>query len=282
MSPQLAALVIGLTFTAFSHKLFAADAHQPLQTVTRVTVSCEEDLDQDHEDYYYSRVLQLALTKTVPTHGPYEIVYTPVMPINKRLLREMERGSIDATWMPYARDLEYDVVPIKIRLLKNLSDYRVFLVRSGEREKFAAVDSIEDLRKFKGGIGSHWADRRVMEENGLPLVLSMSYFNLFKMLKSGRFDYFSRGIYQVRAEIQAHAQQGILLEPYLLLRYENPVYFYVHRNNQQLAQRLEAGLKIAIEDGSFDQLFGEVENLRWGENLLQQNNRRVIELHTFN
>lgn len=282
MSPQLAALVIGLTFAAFSHKLHAENPRESTSQVTRVVISAEKAPDQDHEDYYYSRVLQLALTKTVPTHGPYEIVYTPVMPINKRLLREMERGSIDATWMPYARDLEYDVVPIKIRLLKNLSDYRVFLVRSGEREKFAAVDSIEDLRKFKGGIGSHWADRRVMEENGLPLVLSMSYFNLFKMLKSGRFDYFSRGIYQVRAEIQAHAQQGILLEPHLLLRYENPVYFYVHRNNQQLAQRLEAGLKIAIEDGSFDQLFGEVKNLRWGEKLLQQNNRRVIELHTFN
>src|SRR5690606_24080665 len=84
------------------------------------------------------------------------------MPINKRLLREMERGSLDATWMPYARDLEYDVVPVKVRLLKNLSDYRVFLVRSGETGRFAGVKSLEDLRKFKGGIGSHWADRRVI------------------------------------------------------------------------------------------------------------------------
>lgn len=296
MYSTLAAFVIGLTFIAFSPRPFAdaptqrsstetlteTSISQPAGEITRVVISCDEDVGEDHEDYYYSRLLRLVLAKTEPTFGPYEIIYTPVMPINKRLLREMERGSLDATWMPYARDLEYDVVPVKVRLLKNLSDYRVFLVRSGETGRFAGVKSLEDLRKFKGGIGSHWADRRVMEENGLPLVLSMSYFNLFKMLKSGRFDYFSRGVYQARAEAQAHANQGIVVEPRLLLRYENPVYFYVHKNNQLLAQRLEAGLKIAMEDGSFDTLFSQVGNLRWGEKLLEQNNRRIIQLHTFN
>lgn len=280
-------LLIGLSFIVLSFPLslvsVADDQGKAAPAnATRVVISCEEDVGQDHDDYYYSRLLDLALSKSAPRFGPYEIAYTPVMPINKRLLRQIERGSVDVTWMPYRRDLNYDLVPIKIRLLKNLSDYRVFLIRAEDREKFVAVKTIDDLRKFKGGIGSHWADRHVMEENGLPLVLSMSYFNLFKMLKSGRFDYFSRGVYQVRAELQKHSPAGIALEPHVLLSYENPVYFYVHKNNRQLAERLETGLKIALEDGSFEQLFNEVDNLHWGQKLLQQNDRVVIPLYTTN
>ena len=281
--PTLPILVIALVLAVFTPKPLSNDrqaADKP-SGITKVVISCEENLDQGHDDYYYSRLLKLALAKTVPTHGDYEIQFVPVMPINKRLLREIERGSVDVTWMPYARGLNYAVDPIKIRLLKNLSDYRVFLIRAEDTEKFSTVKSLEDLRKYKGGIGSHWPDRQVMEENNLPLVLSMSYFNLFKMLKSNRFDYFSRGVYQVRTEVKEYTDHGIALEKYLFLRYDNPVYFYVSKNNQRLAERIETGLKLAIEDGSFNDLFNQIENLQWGAKLLEDNNRTIIQLNTF-
>lgn len=274
-------LNIGLILAIFTPDLFAREKISTDKPVTKVVIACEENLKPDHDDYYYSNLLKLALTKTIPTHGEYQLEFIPVMPITNRLLRDIERGELDVTWMPYAKDLKYNLAPIKIRLLKDLSDYRVFLIRTQDSEKFSTIKSLEDLRKLKGGIGSHWPDRQVMEENGLPLVLSLSYFNLFKMLKSNRFDYFSRGIYQVRTEVDAYADQGIALEKYLFLRYENPVYFYLHKDHQQLANRIEAGLKLALEDGSFNELFSSIENLRWGEKLLEEKNRRVIQLHTF-
>ncbi len=120
-----------------------------------------------------------------------------------------------------------------------------------------------------------------MEENGLPLVLSMSYFNLFKMLAFNRFDYYSRGVHQVLPEVSAYADKGLVLERELLLRYENPVYFYVNKSNIQLAERLSVGLKIAMEDGSFDALFHQFENFTWAEAMLKQANRRVIPLSNF-
>lgn len=274
-------LAISLALVAWSHQALAQTPSAKQLPLTRVVIACEENLAQDHDDYYFSHLLDLALHKTLATHGAYRLEFIPVMPITNRLLRDVERGHVDVTWMPYARDLNYALVPIKIRLLKNLSDYRVFLIRAQDTEKFSAIKNLEDLRKFKGGIGSHWPDRRVMEENGLPLVLSMSYFNLFKMLKSNRFDYFSRGVYQVRAEVDAYKDQGIALEKYLFLRYENPVYFYVHKDNQSLAERITTGLGIAISDGSFDELFNRIDNLRWGEKLLKEKHRIVIQLNTF-
>lgn len=276
------ALNIGLILAIFTPDSFAGGKAAANKSVPRIVIACEENLQQDHDDYYYSNLLKLALSKTVPTHGEYQLEFIPVMPITNRLLRDIERGEVDVTWMPYAKDLKYNLAPVKIRLLKNLSDYRVFLIRAGDSEKFSAIKNLEDLRKLKGGIGSHWPDRYVMEDNGLPLVLSLSYFNLFKMLKSNRFDYFSRGVYQVRAEADTYASQGIILEKYLFLRYENPVYFYLRKDNRQLADRIEKGLKLAIADGSFNALFNSIDNLRWGEKLLEEKNRRVIQLHTFN
>ncbi len=255
-----------------------ADGIKPLMTVV---ISREKKLTPDHDDYYFSKVLELALAKTVSTHGPYQIRLAPVMPITNRLLREIELGRVDITWMPYNRNAPAQLMPIKIRLLKNLSDHRVFLIRADDQVRFSQVKSIEDLRRLRGGIGSHWPDRTVMEENGLPLVLSLSYFNLFKMLASSRFDYYSRGIHQVLPEVSAYADKGLALERELLLRYENPVYFYVNKSNTSLAERLSLGLKIAVDDGSFDALFHEFENFTWAESMLKQANRRVIPLSNF-
>lgn len=255
-----------------------ADGIKPLMTVV---ISREKKLTPDHDDYYFSKVLELALTKTASTHGPYQIKLVPVMPITNRLLREIELGRVDITWMPYNRNAPAHLMPIKIRLLKNLSDHRVFLIRADDQARFSQVKSIEDLRRLRGGIGSHWPDRSVMEENGLPLVLSLSYFNLFKMLASNRFDYYSRGIHQVLPEVSAYADKGLALERELLLRYENPVYFYVNKSNTLLAERLSLGLKIAMDDGSFDALFHQFENFTWAESMLKQTNRRVIPLSNF-
>ena len=255
-----------------------ADGIKPLMTVV---ISREKKLTPDHDDYYFSKVLELALAKTVSTHGPYQIKLVPVMPITNRLLREIELGRVDITWMPYNRNAPAQLMPVKIRLLKNLSDHRVFLIRADDQARFSQIKTIEDLRRFRGGIGSHWPDRTVMEENGLPLVLSLSYFNLFKMLASNRFDYYSRGIHQVMPEVSAYEDKGLALERELLLRYENPVYFYVNKSNTLLAERLSLGLKIAMDDGSFDALFHQFEHFTWAESLLTEANRRVIPLSNF-
>jgi len=255
-----------------------ADGAKPVMTVV---ISREKKLTPDHDDYYFSKVLELALTKTVSTHGPYRIKLVPVMPITNRLLREIELGRVDVTWMPYNVNAPAQLIPIKVRLLKNLSDHRVFLIRAGDQPRFSNVNAIEDLRSLRGGIGSHWPDRIVMEENGLPLVLSLSYFNLFKMLASNRFDYYSRGVHQVLPEVSAYADKGLALEQELLLRYDNPVYFYVNKSNTLLAERLSLGMKMAMEDGSFDALFHQFENFAWAEALLKQGGRRVIPLSNF-
>lgn len=243
-----------------------------------VVIAYDGQVDKDHDGYFYRELMELALAKTVPTHGPYAIKLVPVISNENRLLRAIEQGRVDLTWMPYDKNISASLQPIKISLHKDVSNYRLLLIRRNDQQRFSRVRSLGDLRQLRGGMGAHWPDRMVMEANGLPLVVSVSYPNLFKMLAAGRFDYFSRGIYQISPEVEQFAGLGLALETDLMLYYENPIYFYVNKNNDKLAQRLEQGLLLAMSDGSFDALYASFPRFLWALDQLAQKRRQIIKL----
>jgi hypothetical protein len=272
-------LSLSLIFIVFwSDLTFPVD--NSLAPVTKVVIATDDKIMEDHEDIYYIQLLELVLTKTIATYGPYVIKTIPVMPIDHRLMREIEKNRVDITWSTYQPSIDLSVRAVKTDLLKGISNYRVFLIRKEDQEKFNTVNSLEDLRKFRSGLGAHWPDRKVMEENKLPTVTNISYPNLFKMLLAKRFDYFSRGVYQILPELEKYAKDGLAIEERLMLYYENPVYFHVNKNNFLLAQRLEDGLKLAIEDGSFDQLFNQYPRFIWAQEQINSGKRLVIPLRT--
>ncbi|HEY0894410.1 MAG TPA: transporter substrate-binding domain-containing protein [Cellvibrio sp.] len=230
------------------------------------------------EDYYFYRVLELALHKTDSKWGPVQIKQLPYRPEDKRLRSALIRGSVDVLWSPTSADFERQMLPVRISLLKELNNYRLLLIRKNEQPVFSAVQSIDDLRKLRGGMGAQWTDASIMEYNRLPLVKAVGYGKLFKMLAAKRFDYFSRGLYQIQSEVNFYPELELQIEQELMLSYPNEVYFFVNKNNTDLAKRLETGLKIALRDGSFDQLFNSIPRYQWGMELLKKHQRRVITL----
>jgi hypothetical protein len=253
----------------------ASDVESPH---TQVIIAVDEKAGDDHDDAYYRRLLNLALEKTVSTFGPYDIKIVPFIYIDSRLIRAVEENKVSVTWRHYQQNVSLPLRPIKIDLLKKMGDYRVFLIRENDQARFSNINSLDDLRKFRGGMGAQWPDRSVMEKNGLPLVFSVNYYNLFKMLKANRFDYFSRGIYQVQPELNVKANRGLVLEDHLMLQYSNPLFFFVNEKNTVLAERIELGLSIAIADGSFDAVFNAFPRFAWAQQLLDENKRRIFTL----
>ena len=83
-------------------------------------------------------------------------------------------------------------------------------------------------------------------------------------------------MYQVKREIDMHPK--LVMEENLMLYYPSPFYFFVNHNNSALADRIERGLRIAIEDGSFDELFFSVSRNQWARDELNKNHRRLIKL----
>lgn len=234
----------------------------------------------NHEDYYFSRLLTLALEKTEPSHGSFQIVEADKWLVDKRLRAALTQGKVDVLWSPNSAEFEQQMLPVRISLLKELNNFRLLLIRKGDQPRFSAVNSLEDLRKLKGGMSAQWADAKVMRENNLPLVEAVGYGKLFKMLAAGRFDYFSRGVYQIQPEVNLYPELELQIEQELMLHYHNEVYFFVDKENSALAARLETGLKLALADGSFDQLFNSIPRYQWGLELLQNHKRRVLNLIT--
>jgi hypothetical protein len=276
----------GLIFFALVAPCLAIALETPVnqipvkQTPVKQTVIIAHDgtVGENHDGFVYRELLELALRETLVSHGPYEVRLIPVIANENRLLRAIEQGTVDLAWMPFDKNISRALHPVKVSLLKELSNYRLFIIRADDQWRFSEVKSLDDLRRLRGGMGTHWPDRRVMEANDLPISLSVSYQNLFKMLAAGRFDYFSRGIHQVAPEAKEFARLGLALESDLMLQYDNPVYFYVHRDNTALAERLEQGLKLAMANGSYGELIRSIPRLLWAQEELAQQRRLILEL----
>jgi len=167
---------------------------------------------------------------------------------------------------------------VRVSLLHQLNDYRVFLIRQDEQSKFEAVRSLDELRRLQAGVGLNWPSADVLRANRLPVVTSTTYELLFPMLRAKRFDYLPRGIHEAWYEQHQHAAEGLAIEETIFLHYPLPFYFFVSRNNPLLADRIERGLSLAQSDGSFDKLFNSFASFRRSLDEINANRRRVFEL----
>lgn len=256
----------------------SAAAEQVYAAPAQIVISQMASHDINHEDYYFTHLLMLALAKTESQYGKVSLVELSNRKTDKRLQSELLAKNIDLLWSPTSPELEAELLPVKISLLKELNNYRLLLIRPEIQSEFSRVKTLNDLRQFKGGMSAQWVDAHIMQANGLPLVKAVGYGKLFKMLAAKRFDYFSRGLYQIQTEVNFYPNLHLAIEKDLMLHYQNEVYFFVNKDNKALAERLRLGLEMAQKDGSFDVLFNSIPRYQWGIEQLKHNQRRVIHL----
>ena len=228
---------------------------------------------------YFYNLLHLVLSKTEATDGPYTIEFYSEQISMERSLATLANGhGINLVWTTLNPKRERELLPIRISLIGDLNSYRVLLIRKGDQAKFDQVKTLADLRKLRVGLGSQWPDTDVMRHNHFEVVTSLNYDPLFKMLAANRFDFFPRGLYEVWNEEAAHKGLGLTIEKNIMLYYEVPFYFFVNKNNQALAQRIERGLQMALADGSFNQLLISVPSFRRGLAEQANSNRKLFTL----
>ena len=249
-----------------------ARAAEPL----RITVPQLAPSAQEHASYF-PQLLRLALEKTHASDGPFEIRHYAEAMSGPRQFAELKKdGALNLVWDGTDPRRETELLPVRISLLRELNDYRVFLIRKGDQARFNAVRSLADLRQFSAGAGETWPSTGVLRANGLPVVTSIGYEQLFAMLGAGRFDYMPRGVYEAWYEQSQHGDLAI--EEGLFLHYSVPFYFFTSRKNPALADRIERGLRAAMADGSFDRLFHSIPSFRRSLDEIHASKRRVIEL----
>ncbi|WP_220718940.1 transporter substrate-binding domain-containing protein [Agarivorans litoreus] len=218
---------------------------------------------------YFAKVLSLALAKTEQEYGTANIQAYERELSNERLRRYLQdKQHIDVMWSTATQQRNQTLRPVKFDLLQGLGQYRFLLVKAGDSKRFDEIKSLPQLRKFTAGSGTYWSDTKVMRHNGIEPVTSVNH-SLLPMLAAGRFDYVSRGAHEVWSELAAHANQFELLDN-VVLKYSSRYFFYVNKDDIELAERLEKGLYLALNDGSYNQLFFSESDFKQGWDKLNE------------
>lgn len=201
-------------------------------------------------------VLRAALDKTAARFGPYTLKPSGEPLSVPRLLQEMSRsdGCINIIARATDCELEKKFQPIRISIERGLMGMRLLMVRKADLPRFAAVRTLEDLKRLSAGQGKGWIDTEVLAAAGISVVESPRPHSLYGMLEAGPST-FSR------------------------VRYPLPRYFFVRRDAQgdRLAARIRAGMELMVQDGTLAALFRQhkgrlVERAAIGR-------RRIIDLH---
>lgn len=254
-------------------------SHVAAEPMVYIYNAPESDLDQRYT--YHWEILRTALEKTAEKHGPFEMVPSERM-TEKRQAFELEQGSgkLSVMYLSTTPALEEKLIPIRIPVDKNLGGYCIFLIRKGEEERYSPIKSVEDLKSFRFGLGLGWVDVGILESNGLTVVTGSDYDGLFEMLVNRRFDVFLRAAVEILDEYEARkeALPELAIERGLILYYPLPMYFWFSKTEegQRLAARAEAGMRMMIEDGTYDAIFDKHQRKKI--ETLDLKNRKLIKI----
>lgn len=233
---------------------------------------------------YVSKLLRLILEASKAPDEVIDLQYNKLYDLqlsHSRRVAEFAKlqGNL-VMWTVTDKDRESFLRPIRVPIFKGLFGYRVLIIRKQDRARFAAIKSEKDLALLMAGQGDQWPDTDVLRDNGLPVVTGSQVDKLYKMLAAKRFDYFPRGLVEIVPEMAMIEQYNLMIAPDLLLEYPNPLYFFVNKSNTDLAQRLERGWEIIIDNGSYDRLLFSEEKVKVALQQIQPPPRYIMHLKT--
>lgn len=264
---------------SFGNPVFAADVTDPKEKLD-IRVAYTEVIDPNDPAFYYQQVLKLALDKTRDQFGNYELSFFDEIYTADRRRQMVASGQhADVIWASVTPQRKRNMQVIPVNLLRNFNNYRLLLVRSQQKNIFKKVKTIAQLKKYSAGNGLNWTDTRILESIDIPVVTSVQYGYLINMLQSDRFDYISRGLHEIDADLKMFPHADLAIAQGIVLKYKYPVFYsyFVTHSNTSLAKRLQAGLLIAEQDGSFKQAYESIPSYKAGIEQLKEA-RHVIEL----
>lgn len=241
-----------------------------------------QDASDISHDYFIG-LAQLALDKTRVEFGPARVTLVSQEMTQARALAELSQGAlIDLDWAGTDTHRETMLYPIRIPLAGGLLGYRVPVIRKEDLAAFQKIKTLQELQQFTAIQGTHWPDTAILESAGLKVQKTPQFKLMYPMLKNKRVDYFPRGLNEVYAEVDSLQDDSLVAYDQLLLVYKLPMYFFTSRNNQSLAQRIEKGLRLAIQDGTMLKYMQSSQALKRVFPLSRYKNSRQIKINNSN
>ncbi len=251
-----------------------ASAQQPSQPKPYELKVPSNVFDDEELYYYFVEALKLSLAKTANQAIPTVIKTDPFNANQDRLLRQVKVGTTDVTWAVASAEREQENLAVYFPLTRGLLGYRVFIIHPDSAEQFTDI-KLDALKQLVAVQGVGWPDTEALRFSGLH-VEEVPFSMTYKLISTGMADYYPRSVIEVQNELDSSDEPNLALETSVAIYYPSPVYFFVHKNNQQLADRIKRGLDLALQDGSLAALF-DARSFTSGAKFLLQN-RQVIHL----
>ena len=231
------------------------------------------------DDYYYVDLLRLILNAGKAPDEVIDIRFYGEKISQARWVAAIEKDEgNNVLWTMTSTEREKTLRPIRVPIYKGLMGYRALIIRKSDENKFLKVKTKEDLMSFTFGQGLHWPDTAILRANQLRIMEAVTKESLYKMSAAKRFDMFPRGVIEILPEDDFIRQQNLMVEPRLIIHYRTDMYFFVNKNNTELAERLEKGWDIILRNGEFDKMFYSTDRITYALNFLKQPGHTIIEL----
>jgi ABC-type amino acid transport substrate-binding protein len=230
--------------------LVPANAEAAPETIRYTAGTINEDPRQN----YFIQMLTMAL-EAAGEADQYQLEPVTQLISQERAFTLAASGQgLGVFWGMTSKAREQRAIPIKVPLLKGLLGYRMLVTRSEWVPDLAQMESLDQLKRLSIAQGFGWPDNQILKSNGLS-VYTGSYHALFDWVAQKRADLFPRSVYEVWAEQSMIERRGLVIAPSPVVYYFGPIYFFVPKSNPKLAETIQKGLDIAIQDGRFDDLF---------------------------
>ncbi|MBT7757527.1 MAG: hypothetical protein HN732_09390, partial [Rhodospirillaceae bacterium] len=164
------------------------------------------------------------------------------------------------------------------------SGYRLFLARKDLQDRLRAVRNLKDLQNFSIVQGMHWSDVAILRNAGLEIQEVARKSLLWKMTEIGRYDLFPRGMFEIFEEHANYKKQlpNLIVDDHLLITYPFAIYYFVNKDNDELAAAIEAGLRAAYHGGELQDLLFKTIGPNVKKALKEIKNRVRIDLPAHN
>lgn len=235
---------------------------------------------EDKRTKHKHEVVIRALEVTKSQFGPYVIEVVNVdMPPDRGLIEIKSGEVINLFIVPHSDVWDKGAIPIKIPIRLGLLSYRLLLVNKNNLPLFKYVNGIEELKHLSAGLQSDWIITQIFKDQGFKVALGHNFEGLFQMLNKGRFDYLSRGIYEIYDELEMRQSEleNVMVEPSIALYLPMVTYVYISPNATRLAKRMQAGLSELLKTGELAKILEKY----YGEDIARAklSTRKIIEIH---
>ena len=194
-----------------------------------------DELDGSHA--YYRDLL------TALVGNDFDVRMTDYTITQDRAFRFLDEGSLDVVWAGTNVQREQQFRPVRVPLFGGLLGERIPVIRKADQKTFDGISSPDQLQPLVACQGNQWPDSDILEDNGYTVERISQFELMYRMVEGGRCDYFPRAVSEVYGELTRYSNGELMAYDNIVLSYRFPMYFFVSRDHEALAQMLESRLQ---------------------------------------